>query len=113
MAEQELSNQEKLDEMYHLMQENNEILRAIRRRENVALAFKMFYWIVILASLGGIYLFVSPLVNAFKSNVESGSTIQNLQKYLPSDNRFLNLFNRGTGTQSGNPSDTTATEPVQ
>jgi hypothetical protein len=67
-AEHELTNQEKLDEMYELTLENHEILRSIRRNSRVANTFTFFYWLVVLGALGGAYIYVSPLIKAIADN---------------------------------------------
>ena len=63
-----LTNQEKLDEMYEMTMENHEILRSIKRSTNLSNAFSFLYWIVIIGSIGGAYIFVSPLISAFLAN---------------------------------------------
>jgi hypothetical protein len=65
-----LNNQEKLDEMYHLMTEMHETLRGMRKREQVANAFRFLYWLVILGALGGVYYYISPLISSVESNRE-------------------------------------------
>ena len=69
--DEHISNQEKLNEIYHLMAENNEILRGMRRREHVANIFRFFYWLIILGALGGVYYYISPLFDWFSKNKES------------------------------------------
>ncbi len=64
----ELTNQEKLDEMYHLTLENNEILRSIRRNERVANFFRFLYWVIILGALSGVYFYVNPLIQKVVDN---------------------------------------------
>ena len=40
------TNQEKLDELYELSQENNEILRSLLRREKFTTYMRLVYWLV-------------------------------------------------------------------
>ncbi len=64
----DLSNQEKLEEVYKVTIENNEILRSLRRQQRIANAFRILYWLVILISIGGAYYYVRPIVTAFTGN---------------------------------------------
>jgi hypothetical protein len=79
MAVTDLTNQEKLEEIYELTVENHDILRSMRRQQNIANAFRILYWIVILASLGGVYYYVSPIIQAFGTN---GTKIQDSMNQL-------------------------------
>ncbi len=63
-----LNNQQKLEEVYHMTMENNEILRSMRRQQHIANAFRFFYWVVILGALGGAYLYVRPAIDTFSKN---------------------------------------------
>ncbi len=97
MSHNDLSNQEKLDQMYHLIEENNEILRSMRRRENLATVFKFIYWVIILGSLGGVYIFLSPLINIIK---QSGDTLQDprtrveiMEKLFPQASQLQSVIN--------------------
>ncbi|MCX6756970.1 MAG: hypothetical protein NTW35_02340 [Candidatus Nomurabacteria bacterium] len=68
MKTSDLTNQEKLEEIFEMTKENHEILIGIRRQQYVANAFKFLSWIVILASLGGAYYYVKPVVDSFNQN---------------------------------------------
>lgn len=103
--EHELTNQEKLDEMYELTLENHDILRSIRRNSRVANTFTFFYWLVVLGALGGAYIYVSPLIKAIAENKEKiESTINQVNQMsgmLPEKqalDKFLNMVKKGTTT---------------
>ncbi len=63
-----LNNQQKLEEVYHMTMENNEILRSMRRQQHIANAFRLFYWVVILGALGGAYYYIRPAINTLSEN---------------------------------------------
>jgi hypothetical protein len=67
MNDTPINGQDKVEEIYRMTKENNEILKSIRNSQRIATFFKVLYWTVILATIGGAYYFVMPLINAFKS----------------------------------------------
>jgi hypothetical protein len=97
MQQPDLTNQEKLEEVYAMTMENNEILRSIRRQQNIGYFFKIFYWIVILASLGGAYYYVKPIVNAFTGSGSASETIKQfnqLRSQLPEAKLIDQFFHK-------------------
>jgi hypothetical protein len=80
MIGKDLSNEEKLNEIYKLTEENNRILHNMRRGQFVANFFRTIYWVVIIVSLGGAYYLVKPIVATFSTGNGSGlsETIQEL-----------------------------------
>ncbi len=62
------TNQEKLDELYELSQENNEILRSLLRREKFATYMRLIYWLVIIGAVFGLYYYVEPVINYISNN---------------------------------------------
>ena len=73
--EHDLTNQEKLEEVYKMTLENNEILKGIRNRERIGNAFKILYWTIIIGSFVGVYYYISPMLNIVlknKSKIEEG-----------------------------------------
>ena len=109
--DKELTNQEKLDEMYHLTLENHDILRSIRRSERVATAFRFIYWLVVLGALGGAYIYISPLIDSLSKNkdkIESSFNQMNqINSVLPDKatlEKLLNLIKKegATSTSTGN-----------
>lgn len=49
-----------LERTYKMAEENNEILRSIRRTNRWGIAFRVFYWVVILGLSFGAYYFIQP-----------------------------------------------------
>jgi hypothetical protein len=91
------SNQEKLDEMYEIVLENNEILRGLIRRERVATLFKIVYWLIILGGIFGAYYYLEPVVKNLSGNLEGLQNgiekLNTASNSLPEVNTIKNLFN--------------------
>ena len=101
----DLNNQEKLEEVYHMTLENNEILRSIRRQQHIANAFRFLYWLIILGALGGAYYYVKPAINAISDNKQKiDSTLEQfneLRSQLPESkliNQMLNSLKISSST---------------
>ncbi len=52
-----------LERAVSLSEENNKILRGMRRAGRWGLAWKIFYWVVILAISYGAYVYLQPYLN--------------------------------------------------
>jgi uncharacterized protein YjgD (DUF1641 family) len=65
------TNQEKLDEMYELVKENNEILSGLLRRERISNFFRIMYWIMILGTIFGVYYYIQPIIQSLTFNLQS------------------------------------------
>lgn len=53
-----------LERTYQLAEENNEILRKMRRLSRYGTIFKVIYWVVILGLSFGAYYFIQPYVES-------------------------------------------------
>lgn len=53
-----------LERTYKLAEENNSILRGIRRSNRWGIAFKIFYWLVILGVTFGAFYFLQPYIES-------------------------------------------------
>ncbi len=61
-----------LERTHKLAEENNHILRGLRRSDRLSLAFRIFYWVVIIALSFGSYLVIQPfLTNIMNSSAMS------------------------------------------
>jgi hypothetical protein len=111
MAVTDLTNQEKLEEIYELTVENHDILRSMRRQQNIANAFRILYWVVILASLGGVYYYVSPIIQAFSTSApkieQTMNQLNTFRAQFP-EAKMLEQFLHGT-----KPSEQEASTTVQ
>ena len=68
MSHEDLTNQEKLEEIYKMTLENNQILHGMRSRERIANALRIVYWLIILGAIGGAVYVVSPVLNSVVKN---------------------------------------------
>jgi hypothetical protein len=97
----ELTNQEKLEEVYHMTVENNKILQTINRRDQIATAMTVFYWVIIIGALGGVYYYIKPAINLVLQNkaraqelFNSLDSIRNLPQVNTLENALNNLQNK-------------------
>lgn len=92
----EKTNQEKLDDMYKLVQENHEVLQDLLRRERLASFGRVLYWIIVLGTLFGAYYYVKPVVQVFMPQYESfNAAIQKINDAsynLPEVNSIKSFF---------------------
>ncbi len=95
-----------LRENIELSRESLNILKGIRRSNRIAMVFKIFYWIIIIGGLVGVFYYIQPylqslmslmqqVLNAFSgvqnagNSLKIGQSVPNLSpdllKNLPSD----------------------------
>ena len=53
-----------LERTYKIVEENNEILKSIRRSSRLGTTIKVLYWIVILGFSFGAYYFIQPYLQS-------------------------------------------------
>lgn len=68
MLGKNLNNEEKLDAIYRMTLENNEILRTVRRQQYFANTLRVLYWIVVVGAIGGAYYFIRPVLTVLSEN---------------------------------------------
>ena len=68
MTHPEMSNPEKLEEVYRLTIENNHLLHKIQNRSRITAIFQILYWAAIVGALGGAYYYVRPLFESITAN---------------------------------------------
>jgi hypothetical protein len=51
-----------LERTYKMTEENNEILKSIRRNARLSTAMRIIYWVVILGLSFGAYYFIQPYI---------------------------------------------------
>ncbi|MDQ5962491.1 MAG: hypothetical protein QG653_298 [Patescibacteria group bacterium] len=105
MSGTELSNQEKLEEVYKLTLENNTLLHGMRNRERIANAIRILYWLVIIGSLFGAYYYIRPVIDVFTTNKgkidETLTQFQQLQQQLPEMKVLQQLLEKLKSSTSG------------
>ena len=71
-----------------LTEENNKILRGIRRSGRIANAFRILYWALIIGSAVGAYYFIQPYIDAITAGYsgmkDNLNTVKNVTTNLPS-----------------------------
>lgn len=91
------TNQEKLDEMYELVKDNNEILSGLLRRERISNFFRIMYWLIILGTIFGVYIYVQPFIQSLTFNFQSLQTglnkLNEASGNLPEVSRLRDFFN--------------------
>lgn len=102
----DLTNQEKLEEVYTMAKENNAMLHSMLRQQYFAIALRVVYLLVIIGVIGGAYYYVrpvlSPIITLFASNSEKMTETLNQLNQLRiqlSDKNVLNEVLKTIGTQ--------------
>ncbi len=54
---------ELLEKTYEMVEENNHILKSIRRANRWSAFFRIFYWIIIIGASIGVFYFLQPYVD--------------------------------------------------
>ena len=111
MSNTDLTNQQKLEEVYELTLENNSMLRSMRRQQHIANAFRFIYWLVILGVLGGAYYYVRPVISSITNNKDKiNETLQQfegIRSQFPETKLFEQFFHllkeRASSTASSSP----------
>lgn len=63
-----------LEETLELSQENNNMLKHIRRSQKMAAVMRIFYWVLVLVISYGAYTFAEPYVNQMVKIIQSSQT---------------------------------------
>lgn len=96
-----LTNEEKLNRILALAEENHKLLRSLHRTQFVSNIFRILYWTLIIASLGGAYYFIKPMLSNFTSN--NGSIMEQYSTFkaqLPDAKALQQMLNQGGGSQA-------------
>lgn len=59
-----------LEETHALAAESAEILRSMQKTQRIHTAFKIFYWVAVIALSLGAYYLIQPYVNTLKASVD-------------------------------------------
>ena len=70
-----------LERAVHLGEENNKILRGIRRGNRLSFVWKIFYWAFIIAVSYGAYIYIQPYIDMLtKEYTNIKGTVTTVQK---------------------------------
>lgn len=56
----------KLEELFKMVEENNKLLKKMKRTQEIGQLMRVIYWLVILGTALGAYYFVQPYVDQVK-----------------------------------------------
>ncbi len=74
---------QKIDELFELTKENNQMLRTLRRLQRWSTALKVVYWIILLGIAAGAFYFLQPYVTQIKDiGTSLSKTSTNFQSYF-------------------------------
>ncbi len=92
MDAKKLSNQEKLDHMFEMVNELNHEMHEMKKKEAAEGAYRLFYMTLVVIALAGVYYFVSPLFEAIKKAPglidTSMQKIEDLKKNIPNPTKI-------------------------
>lgn len=96
MSDPDLTNQEKLEEVYKLSLENNHMLHKIQNRDRIAIIFRVVYWLAIIGALGGAYYYVRPFIETIQANNSRAQGVieqfDKLRSQFPETRAFQEFF---------------------
>jgi hypothetical protein len=71
-----------LEETLELSQENNKMLKHIRRSQKMAAVMRIFYWVLVLVISYGAYTFAEPYVNQMINIFQTSQTeLNNIRNF--------------------------------
>jgi len=87
-----------LERVTVLTEENNQILRGLRRANRLNGAFKIIYWILIIAISYGAYVYIQPyvdqLMKAYASVTDTANKISDVGNKIPDVEKLINSLQR-------------------
>lgn len=67
-------------ELYELVEENNQMLKKMRRNMRISSIFRIVYWAAIIGSAVGLYYYLQPFVEIGRQNIDQiQSAIQGIR----------------------------------
>lgn len=67
-----------------LTEENNRMLKAMRRAQKIATVMRIVYWLIIIGIAIGAFYFLQPFIDQTESMIKGlGSTAENIKNILP------------------------------
>lgn len=98
MSDPDLTNQEKLEEIYRLTVENNHMLHRIQNRDRIAIIIRVVYWLAILGALGGAFYYIRPFFDSIAANNSRASGVieqfEQLRSQFPETKAFQQFFDQ-------------------
>lgn len=98
MSTSDLTNQEKLEEIYKISLENNEILHRLQNRGRLTAILQVVYWLAIVGALGGVYYYIRPVIDSVAANGSRAEgmlrQLEELRSQLPETKAFQQFLNQ-------------------
>lgn len=89
---------ELLEKILSLNEENNLLLKKIRRQQKWTNVFRVIYWILIVSTVFGLYYFLQPTINSILSQFgDVKDTIEKIShnaENLPDVSKFKSLLDK-------------------
>ncbi|MFA6554005.1 MAG: hypothetical protein WCS89_00675 [Candidatus Paceibacterota bacterium] len=85
-----------LERTYKMAEENNHILRGIRRSNRYGIAAKIFYWVVIIGITFGAFYYLQPYLNSMVNLIEQAQKA--VQSVNGTVSQAQNIFGSVTGS---------------
>ncbi|MFA6295022.1 MAG: hypothetical protein WC666_01200 [Candidatus Paceibacterota bacterium] len=64
-----------LERTYKMVEENNDILRKMRRANRFGIAMRIFYWVVIIGASIGAFYFLQPYINSMMGIIDQAQSV--------------------------------------
>jgi len=81
-----------LQRTYKMAEENNEILRKMRRSGRIAAVMRTIYWIVIIGVTLGAYYYLQPYLNSMVGIIKQAE--ETIQKINGTTEQVQGMFNK-------------------
>ncbi len=87
-----------LERTYKLVEENNRIVKSLRRADRISASFRILYWVMILGLTFGAFYFIQPYLETISGAFDK--TQQSVQTVNGAINQFTDLFGSGSDSQT-------------
>lgn len=89
-----MDQEKKLDELIEMVSENQKTLKKMYRNLRFQTIIKTAYWVVVILSLIGAYLFLKPTYKVIKSNLSDMKNVAQTEMVLEENpNNFKSFLN--------------------
>jgi hypothetical protein len=89
-----------IKEVKAIAEENNKILRGMRRSARIGAVWHFFYWILIIGSAVASYIYLQPYINGLTNAYKSMQATQQKISNIPQSFNFDSIKNYFTGSST-------------
>jgi hypothetical protein len=80
---EDLEQKDTLEKLLRLTEENNNMLRQMRRRARWGTIFRIIYWVLIIGLSVGAFYFIQPYINGLVGNIsEVQSQVEMFRQFV-------------------------------